>query len=187
MLKEPCSPLKLLVTGLAATSLAAFAATSPAQQPPAATAVAAPAPAEDLSFPVGRSVVESATYTVAATADYASKQKGAKLRFTAVETNDAGKNTHVLTVNTGKHKTVAQLGDTLAGIFRQYLAAAPANQEIGKIGDLNHGGEVRFYAESQESLRYEWEAPGQPAQSTHFKRGDIQAFLGILTHPASAQ
>ncbi len=180
---------KHAVAYLATLSFAAAALTATAQQSvPAPTVVAAPAPEAAFSYELGRATADGdggagSTYTVASTVEYSSKQTGAKLRLMVVEKGGAGTMTHLLTVNTGKYKTVAQLTETLAGIFRKYLADAPANQEIGKIGDINHGGEIRFVAESREKLRYDWQAPGEPTHSTQFKRNDIQVFLGILMHP----
>ena len=146
------------------------------------------APDDNFAFELGRAVVDrgggaSSTYTVAATQDYRSKTTGGKVRLTVLEKNPGGTMTHLLTINTGKYKTVAQLTGTLADIFRKDLDVPAANQEIGKVGDLAHGGEIRFVAESNDVLRYDWTAPGEPVHSTRFKRTDIQVFLGILTHP----
>ena len=178
----------------AAAVLAAFALTLAAGQvsaqfnPPATAPAAAPVPEDVFGFGLGRAVVDhgdgtSSAYTVDATQDYRSKLTGGKVRLSVVEKGAGGTMTHLLTINTGKYKTVAQLIQTLVDIFRRDLAAPAANQEIGKIGDLGHGGEIRFVAESSDVLRYDWSAPGEPVHSIRLKRGDIQVFLGILTHP----
>ena len=143
---------------------------------------------DNFAFELGRAVVDrgsgaSSTYIVTATQDYRSKTTGGKVRLSVLEKEAGGTMTHLLTINAGKFKTVAQLTGTLADIFREDLAVPAADQEIGKIGDLGHGGEIRFFAESNEALRYDWAAPGEPVHSTRFKRADIQVFLGILTHP----
>ena len=156
--------------------------------PPPAAPAAAPVVEDTFDFELGRAVVDhgdgtSSLYTVDATRDYRSKQTGGKVRLTVVEKGAGGTMTHLLTVNTGKYKTVAQLTATLADIFRKDLDVPAANQEIGKIGDLGHGGEIRFVAESTDVLRYDWAAPGEPVHSIRLKRRDIQVFLGILTHP----
>ena len=140
------------------------------------------------TFLLGQAVVErgggaSSTYIVTATQDDRSKTTGGKVRLSVLEKEAGGTMTHLLTINAGKFKTVAQLTGILVDIFRKDLAVAAANQEIGKIGDLGHGGEIRFFAESNDVLRYDWAAPGEPVHSTRFKRADIQAFLGILTRP----
>ena len=177
---------------LTSCSLALAASRAEAQfttQPAApAAATAAPVPEDSFPFELGRAVVDrsggaSSTYTVTATQDYRSKMIGGKVRLSVLEKEAGGTTTHLLTINTGKFKTVAQLTGTLADIFRKDLDVPAANQEIGKIGDLGHGGEIRFVAESNDTLRYDWAAPGEPVHSTRFKRNDIQVFLGILTHP----
>ena len=56
-----------------------------------------------------------------------------------------------------------------------------ANQELGKIGDLSQGGEVRFVAESTDDLRLDNLRPNEPAHSSHYRRADIEAFLTALT------
>ena len=155
---------------------------------PSTAPAAAPVPEDTFDFELGRAVVDHSDgtrslYTVDATRDYRSKQTGGKVRLTVVEKGAGGTMTHLLTVNTGRYKTVAQLTATLADIFRKDLDVPAANQEIGKIGDLGHGGEIRFVAESTDVLRYDWVAPGEPVHSIRLKRRDIQVFLGILTHP----
>ena len=156
--------------------------------PPAAATAAAPVPGDVFGFELGRALVDhgdgtSSSYTVDATQDYRSKLTGGKVRLTVVEKGAGGTMTHLLTINTGKYKTVAQLTQTLVDIFHKDLDAPAANQEIGKIGDLGHGGEIRFFAEPPDVLRYDWAVPGEPLHSIRLKRGDVQVFLGVLTHP----
>ena len=187
---------KKAVAVLASFSLALLAAraraqfTSPPAAPAGALGAAAPVPVtpDAFGFELGQAVVDrgggtSSLYTVAATQDYRSKTTGGKVQLTVVERDGRGTMTHLLTVNTGNYKTVAQLTAMLADIFRKDLDVPAANQEIGKIGDLNHGGEIRFVAESNDTLRYDWMTPGEPPHSTRFKRNDIQVFLGMRTHP----
>lgn len=150
---------------------------------------AAPAPAAEVvyAFDLGRAVVDhqddaSSVYSVAATQDLRSKSTGGKVRLLVVEKGAGGSMSHLLTINTGKYKTVAQLTTFLAEVFRRYLAVPAANQELGKVGDLAHGGEMHFIAESTDVFRYDWLTPGEPLHSTRLKRNDIQVFLGILTH-----
>ena len=162
--------------------------TPPTASPAARADAAAPVAEAAFDFSLGRAVVDreggaSSTYAVDATREYGSKATGGKVRLTVVEKDAGGSTTHVLTVNTGKYKTVAQLTGILADIFRKDLEVLAANQEIGKIGDLDHGGEIRFVAESTGIMRYDWQTPGEPVHSTRFKRTDVQVFLGILTHP----
>ena len=184
--KQAAAILASWVLALAARSASAqFVSPSTA---PAAAPATAPAAEDVFGFELGRAVVDHgdgtrSLYTVDATQEYRSKLTGGKVRLTVVEKGAGGTTTHLLTINTGKYKTVAQLTATLADIFRRDLDTPAANQEIGKIGDLGHGGEIRFFAESTELLRYEWATSGEPVRSIHLKRGDIQVFLGILTHP----
>ena len=179
----------LVAANLCLSASAVFAQAAATSDAPAATAVAVnPSVEETFGFELGRATVDrdaasGSTYTVTATQDSRSKQTGAKIRLTVRDKDATGSSTHLLTLNTGKYKTVAQMTGLLADIFRKYLAVEPANQEIGKIGDINHGGEIRFYAASRAALRYDWLTPGEPVHSTNFKRADIQIFLGILAHP----
>ena len=185
--KPAAAVLAGFVLGLAAGQ--ASAQFVPPSTTPAAP-VAAPVAEDVFGFELGRAVVDHgdgtrSVYTVDATQDYRSKQIGGKVRLKVVEKTAGGTTTHLLTINTGKYKTVAQLTATLADIFRRDLDVPAANQEIGKIGDLGHGGEIRFFAEAPDVLRYEWAAPGDPVHVIRLKRGDIQIFLGILTHPGA--
>ena len=184
---KPAAVLAAFVLGLAAGQASAqFVPPSTAPASP----VAAPAAADVFGFELGRAVVEHddatrSLYTVDATQDYRSKLTGGRVQLKVVEKAASDTVTHLLTINTGKYKTVAQLTATLADIFRRDLDVPAANQEIGKIGDLGHGGEIRFFAEAPDVLRYEWVAPGEPVHAIRLKRGDIQVFLGILTHPGA--
>ena len=116
-----------------------------------------------------------------ATQDYRSKTTGGKVRLSVLEKEAGGTMTHLLTINAGKFKTVAQLTATLADIFRKDLDVPAANQEIGKIGDLGHGGEIRFVAESNDTLRYDWAAPGEPVHSTRWHQANRHP--GFPRHP----
>ena len=175
----------------ASLGLSLVPATASAQfvRPSTAPAEAvAPTPEAVFSFEIGRAVVDhdngaSSIYAVEATQNYRSKTTGAKVRLSVVEKSAGGTQTHVLTINTGKYKTVAQLVETVADIFRKYLNGVTPVQEIGKIGDVAHGGEIHFVAEPQGFLRYSWLTPGEPTQSTRLKATDVQVLLGILTHP----
>ena len=186
MIPHHLSRGKEAVAVLASFVLALAAGQASAQfNPPAAAPAAAAVPADSFAFELGRRPVDhgdgtSSSYTVDATQDYHSKLAGGKVRLTVVEKGAGGTMTHLLTINTGKYKTVAQLTQTLVDIFRKDLDAPAANQEIGKIGDLGHGGEIRFFAEPPDVLRYDWAAPGEPVHSIRLKRGDVEVFLGIL-------
>ena len=158
---------------------------APAEPPAASTA----ATTDSFDYTIGNRAVEGAVstvHTVQSTQPYNSPNKSAKIRFTVRESDAKGTMTHLLTVNTGKYKTVSQMSATLADIFRKFLSAAPTGQEIGKIGDVRYGGEIRFFAESRDVLRYEWVVPGQAPQAIRFGRNDIQTFLDLLTQTPPA-
>ena len=179
-------PVVLAALGLSLASASASAQFVRPSAPPAEAA--APTPEAVFPFEIGRAVVDhdkgaSSIYTVEATQDYRSKATGTKVRLSVLEKTAGGTQTHMLTINTGKYRTVAQLVASVADIFRKYLDNSTPVQEIGKIGDLAHGGEIRFVAEPQGFLRYSWLTPGEPTQSTRFKAADIQILLGLLTHP----
>ena len=151
----------------------------PAQQP-AETATAVPS--EAFSFEIGHATRPGVVYTISATQPAASKLTGQKIRLKLVETIGIDRTTHYFTLATGKHKTVADIDTILTDIFRRFLARpGVANQELGKIGDLSQGGEVRFVAESADDLRFDNLRPNEPAHSSHYRRADIEAFLAALT------
>ena len=88
------------------------------------------------------------TYAVRATQPVDSKLKSQRVRFTSITKTADGSTTKYFTINTGKYKTVAQLDAYLHDAFAKFLAGAPANAEVGKVGDIKYGGEIRFVVES---------------------------------------
>ena len=151
----------------------------PAQQ---SAESATAAPIEAFSFEIGHAARPGVVYTISATQPTASRLTGQKIRLKLVETTGIDRTTHYFTLATGKHKTVADIDATLTDVFRRFLArTAVANQELGKIGDLSQGGEVRFVAETADDLRFDNLRPNEPAHSSHYRRADIEAFLAALT------
>jgi hypothetical protein len=160
------------------------------------------APAQPLAFSVvGRAVVQSrpdleVVYTLASTAPVTSRAANQKIRLAIEETGlrdvtlddgqtvqRQGSSSRNVSINTGKFKTVGQLNAMVAGIFRRFLAldrATVPNQELGKIGDVRYGGELRFMAESPKTLRFDYEPRTAPDRAIRFSRADVQAFLGLL-------
>lgn len=151
---------------------------------PAGTeAPAALAPLDVFAFEIGHAARAGAVYTVEATQPATSKLTGQKVRLKIVESVGLDRTTRYFTLATGKHKTVAQLNAVVTEIFRRFLATPPpaANAELGKIGDLRYGGEVRFVVESPDSLRFDNLAPNEPPRPSHYSRADIEALLIALT------
>lgn len=151
------------------------------------TAVAtATVPADPFSISLGQTTQTAddtqTTYRVLATQPATSKLVGQKLRFTFDRTTPKGNATRLLTINTGQHKTVAQMTAFVGDIFRRFLAGpATAGQEFGKIGDVKYGGEIHFTADAPDSLSYQITTPAGPSSgSSHFDRADVQAFANIL-------
>ena len=153
------------------------------------TPVAAPAPALPAdAFPVTlaqqtRDNPDGHTiYTIRATTADA-KLTGQKIRFLIHATSSGGTSDRQLTVNTGKYKTVPQMEAVIADIFRRFFdgGTTAVGKEIGKIGDVRYGGEIRFTAESADSLRYDIVKPEGPASGGgHFDRTQAQAFAAML-------
>ena len=151
---------------------------SDAQLTPAAPATAV-AP-ETFDYDLGTQNVNGATYTVKATQPPDSKLKSQRVRFTSITKTADGSTTKYFTINTGKYKTVAQLDAYLHDAFARFLAGATANTEVGKVGDLKYGGEIRFVVESPDVLRYDTITAGEPDASLTLPRAEVAAYAVIL-------
>ena len=148
---------------------------------------AAPAPAEAFPFEIGRVAEATTVYTINASQPATSKLTGQKIRLKIVEKTGADTNTSYYTLATGKYKTVAQLDALLVEIFRRFLASPPSvsGKELGKIGDLKHGGEVRFVAASADMLSFDKFSPNEPVRGTVYSRADVRGLLAALIAPSS--
>ena len=155
----------LPVAGLRAQSAAPAAATAP------------------MSFGanLGTRTVDGATYTVEATQPVNSGLKSQRVRFTAVVPTGTGTTTRYFMINTGKYKTVAQLDAYLLEVFRKFLTGAPASVEVGKVGDIKYGGEIRFVVDTPNKvLRYESMTAGEQPSSMMLTRTEVEAYTAIL-------
>ncbi len=174
--------------GTAATALALTLGHAPMS--PAQLAVASPAAAtapETFDYNLGTQEMNGATYTVKATQPADSKLKSQRVRFTSVVKTDAGSTTRYFTINTGKYKTVAQLDAYLHDAFAKFLAGAPANAEVGKVGDVKYGGEIRFVVQSPDVLRYDTMTQGEPNASMTLPRAEVAAYAAILAGEPAAK
>ena len=161
-----------------------------AQSPAAATApVASPVPEAapaNFGYELGHLGQDEAgthsVFSLRATQPGGSKLTGQKVRLIVEETSPQGSKTRQLSLSTGKHKTVDQFCAGLRDIFRKYqtLGAGAAGQEIGKIGDIKYGGEIRFVAESPEHLRYDMVTEGEENHSAQFTSGDVSVLIALL-------
>lgn len=189
-----------LLTGLVPGG-ALLAQAQPPAAPTEAPAAIVPAATAVFSSELGRTVVKAGpaltvTYTIAATLPVTSKAVSQKLRF-IVEENGArmvadpdgrsterqGSFTHYLTINTGKYKNLGQLKGIVADLFRRFLAtgaSAAPNTDLGKIGDVKHGGEMHFVVESTDVLRCEYLPTTPGVTNSRLKRQDVQALLDLL-------
>lgn len=156
----------------------------------AQTATVAPAAAvapETFDFDLGTREMKGATYGVKATQPLDSKLKSQRIRFTARTSTADGSTTRYFTINTGKYKTVAQLDMYLRDVFAKFLAGAPANTEVGKVGDIKYGGEIRFVVESPDVLRYDTMTAGEPNASMSLPRAEVMAYAAILAGEPAAK
>ena len=121
-------------------------------------------------------------FSLRATQPSGSKLTGQKVRMTVEDTSPQGTKTRQLSLNTGKHKTVDQFCASLRDILRKYqtLGTRAAGQEIGKIGDIKYGGEIRFVAESPEHLRYDMQTEGEENHSAQFTSSDVSTIIALL-------
>ena len=144
----------------------------------------APAATAPMSFgnKLGTSTAGGATYTVEATQPANSGAKSQRVRFTSVAPTGSGTTTRYFIINTGKYKRVAQLNGYLLETFRKFLSGAPANAEVGKIGDIKYGGEIRFVVETpSQALRYESITEGAQPSTMSLPRGEVEAYAAILS------
>ena len=163
----------ILLTFLPAAGLRAQAAA-----PAAATATA------PMTFgnTLGTRTMDGATYTVEATQPADSALKSQRVRFTAVVTTSTGKTTRYFIVNTGKYKTVSQLNASLRETFGKFLSGAPANAEVGKVGDIKYGGEIRFVVQTpNDTLRYESMTAGEQPGTMALPHAEVAAYAAILS------
>lgn len=121
-------------------------------------------------------------FTLYATQPRDSKSVGQKIRISIVDTNPGGKYTRFINLNTGKHKTIAQLCATLRDIFRKYQTtpASATGTVVGKIGDIKYGGEVRFVAESIDRLRYDMQTEGDQDRSNRLTASEVASLVALL-------
>ena len=145
-------------------------------QAPAPAPAAATAP---MTFgnTLGTRTVDGATYTVEATEPADSGLKSQRVRFTAVVPTGTGKTTRYFMINTGKYKTVAQLDAYLRESFGKFLSGAPANTEVGKVGDIKYG----VVEAPNDTLRYEAATAGEQPSSMMLTRAEVTAYVAILS------
>ncbi len=185
--KNPLLPVRIAVC-VGAAILLSPTITSWAQRGPVtseAEIAATRKPADAFSFEIGHAAKAGAVYTINATQPATSKLTSQKIRLKIVESSGVGITTRYFTFATGKYKTVAQLDATLAEVFHRFLATpAPATgQELGKIGDVKHGGEVRFIVTAADILRFDNLSPNEPVRTSEYTRTDIEGLLAALTGP----
>ena len=172
-------------------TLALGVSTLCAQQPNPATApaVASPLPEAapvNFGYELGHVAEDEAgthsVFSLRATQPSGSKLTGQKVRLIVEDTSAQGSKTRQLSLNTGKHKTVDQFCASLRDIFRKYqtIGAGAAGQEIGKIGDIKYGGEIRFVAESPEHLRYDMITEGEENHSAQFTNSNVSVLIALL-------
>ena len=162
-----------------AALLAVLPTTGLRAQAPAPAAATAP-----MSFDakLGSRTVDGATYTVDATQPANSAAKSQRVRFTSVTSTGNGTTTRYFIINTGKYKTLSQLNAYLLESFRKFLSGAPANAEVGKVGDIKYGGEIRFVVEApSQSLRYESMTEGAQPTSMMLTHAEVEAYATILS------
>ena len=158
----------------------AFAAPALCAQAPVAPTAAATAPTS-FDYKLGSQTKDGATYTVESTQPVDSKLKSQRVKFTSVVPTGSGTTTRYFIINTGKYKTVGELGAYLRDVFGKFLGGAPANAEVGKVGDIKYGGEIRFVVESPDVLRYDTMTAGEPNSSMTLPASEIKAYTSILT------
>ena len=157
-----------------------------AQQTAPATpdAPAVSASVESFPFEIGHAARSGSVFTVTATQPITSKLTGQKMCLKIVDTTGTNTTTRYYTLATGKHKTVAQLTTTVSDILQRFLSVplptAPG-QELGKIGDVQHGGEVHFVADPSDRLRLDSLHPTEPAHASFYSRAEVEAWQAALT------
>ena len=171
----------LLSAGVAL--VAALPATHAGAQSPAPAPVATATAPMSFDYKLGSGTVDGAAYTVEGTQPAKSSRKSQRVGFTAVAPTGTGTTTRYFIINTGKYKTVAQLDAYLLDVFNKFLTGgAPANPEIGKVGDIKYGGEIRFVVETpNKTLRYESATAGEQPSSMTLPYAEVSAYSVILS------
>ena len=192
----PKRPYRLLanlsVLALLVSAGTRLAAQSPAPESPRTPMVEAAVAAPAFAFELGRSSQDEgethSLYTLKATQGRDSKLTGQKIRLLIEDRTAQDSTTRQLSLSTGKHKTVATLCDNLREIFRKYqvLGSNAAGQELGKIGDIRYGGEIRFVAESPEHLRYDLQTEGEANHSVQFTPGEVAVLAALFGQTQAA-
>ncbi len=164
---------------LGAAVLGLTFAAAPALRAQTAVPTAAVAPTS-FDNDLGSRTMDGASYSVKATQPLDSKLKSQRVKFTSVVPTGSGTTTRYFVINTGKYKTVGELSTYLRGVFAKFLGGAPANAEIGKVGDIKYGGEVRFVVQSPDVLRYDTMTTGEPNASMTLPAAEVKAYASIL-------
>jgi hypothetical protein len=89
--------------------------------------------------------------------------------------------TSTITLRTGSSKTVGQTLELLTGVFQKFLANPAPGTVLGKLGNLEKGGEVDFVAASPDVLRLDFKS-ATGVSSSEFTKADVQNYLALLTN-----
>jgi len=103
--------------------------------------------------------------TVTATGQKAETLREIQLRIAQSGTKEKGSSssTRVVTLRTGRTKTVGQVCAILSGALRKFVVGAPDGSLLGKLGSLEKGGEVAFVSETPQVFRIDFKSSEPPA------------------------
>lgn len=130
--------------------------------------------------------------TVSATGQKADTLREIQLRIAQSGTKEKGSSssTRVVTLRTGRTKTVGQVCAILSGALGKFVAGAPDGSLLGKLGSLDKGGEVVFISESPQIFRIDFKSSEPPAigaaspvihtTSMSFTRTEADGLAGAL-------
>ena len=130
------------------------------------------------AYAIGSKSAGANNYSISATAPRGAKLNSQTIRFAMKKADFGGQTWSFFLISTGKSKTQAQLEQLLGDAFRKFPSAAPGT-ELGKIGDIKYGGEVRVVAEGRNAMVFAYNPPMNPA-NPRLTASDAAAFAEIL-------
>lgn len=132
-----------------------------------------------LAFPLEPLTADGVTYSLSASGD-ASENSG-QVRLLVVSENPKDAGAAVVTLRTGKQKTVGDLYGLLSEAFGRFAAGGvPPETVLGKLGDVNHGGAVHFVFEDSATFRFDFLYPDGTGSASNLSDTDVAMFAQIL-------
>ena len=135
-------------------------------------------PAYSNSLGSAKAQDSGATCSIVASAPTGSPLKSQQIRFVVERGDFSSWSTHEFEVATGAWKSQAELQALLGDALRRGLTAR-AGSELVKVGDINHGGEVRLVARGGGAVDFAYQ-PALEHGNPRLSVGEAAAFTRLL-------